>query len=503
MEQNRKFLQDLLKENWRSIFLLLILSFFTGVLSLTVPWFMKFFTDDVILGDKWGILGTVVVVFLIIIMLRGAVEMIYERILAWVSNEKIACALRKKVETILIRMDCKYLYKEAFEMQEKDVESILTGDVESLKNILMQTIKFFAELLKLLLYISILFMYSVPVGLIVAFRIPVYFICAKLFSRPLSDSNEKNRALQSKLIQQIKRIYESLLSIKTLQMEQDVVKKTDSMVTDFCRNKSDIAVLNAGYQEINTAINTCVNIAVLIICGSEILKGNLTIGAMVLISNIQSRTVMPLFFFNNYYLQYKSCFPGITRLVNFLNTDIEKELLSQMPEEDFGSIELKNLGITYDNENFAVRHVNFTIHSGDKIILTGDNMSGKSTLLKAMAGLIRPDEGEILLNGRKADYAMLRRNVVLFLQNQNAYSYFENTGSGGEVQLKNLSMLKNVKKSVVLLDEADASINGERTGEIYGYLDSRLTVLIVTHRDISTVLAKYPDTKVISVRTLS
>ncbi len=503
MEQNRKFLQSLLKENWRSILILLTLSFFAGILSLTVPWFMKFFTDDVILGDRWGILGIVVVVFLIIILLRGVVDMIYERILAWVSNEKIACTLRKKVETILIRMDSKYLHKEAFEMQEKDVESILIGDVESLKNILMQTIKFFAELLKLLLYISILFMYSVPVGLVVALRIPVYFVCAKLFSKPLSNSNEENRALQSKLIQQIKRIYESLLSIKTLRLERDVTRETDSMVTDFCRNKSDIAVLNAGYQEINTAINTCVNIAVLVICGGEILKGNLTIGTMVLISNIQSRTVMPLFFFNNYYLQYKSCFPGITRLVNFLNTDIEEELLPQAPEEDFRSIELKNLGITYDNESFAIRHVNFTIHSGDKIILTGDNMSGKSTLLNAMAGLIRPDEGEILLNGKKADYATLRRNVVLFLQNQNAYSYFGNTGSGGEIQLKNLSILKDVKKSVILLDEADASINGERADEIYGYLDSRLTVLIVTHRDTDAVLAKYPNAKVISMQELS
>ena len=135
MEQNRKFLQSLLKENWRSILILLTLSFFAGILSLTVPWFMKFFTDDVILGDRWGILGIVVVVFLIIILLRGVVDMIYERILAWVSNEKIACTLRKKVETILIRMDSKYLHKEAFEMQEKDVESILIGDAESLKNI--------------------------------------------------------------------------------------------------------------------------------------------------------------------------------------------------------------------------------------------------------------------------------------------------------------------------------------------------------------------------------
>ena len=123
---------------------------------------------------------------------------------------------------------------------------------------------------------------------------------------------------------------------------------------------------------------------------------------------------MPLFFFNNYYLQYKSCFPGITRLVNFLNTDIEEELLPQAPEEDFRSIELKNLGITYDNESFAIRHVNFTIHSGDKIILTGDNMSGKSTLLNAMAGLIRPDEGEIL---------MVRRRIMQRFEEMWFFSY--------------------------------------------------------------------------------
>ena len=50
----------------------------------------------------------------------------------------------------------------------------------------------------------------------------------------------------------------------------------------------------------------------------------------------------------------------------------------------------------------ALKHVSFHIESGESMAVVGPNGAGKSTLLGLVAGLARPDEGRITVNGRVA-----------------------------------------------------------------------------------------------------
>ncbi|MGH7896377.1 MAG: ABC transporter ATP-binding protein [Candidatus Binatia bacterium] len=66
-------------------------------------------------------------------------------------------------------------------------------------------------------------------------------------------------------------------------------------------------------------------------------------------------------------------------------------------------------------------HVNLSVQAGQFVAILGPSGSGKSTLLALMAGLDRPSEGEVLLDGRpihslcEDELARLRRREIGFV----------------------------------------------------------------------------------------
>lgn len=71
--------------------------------------------------------------------------------------------------------------------------------------------------------------------------------------------------------------------------------------------------------------------------------------------------------------------------------------LSDLWREIFGV--RQDLSLRTD-EFLAVDHVSFHLEQGQSLALIGRNGSGKTTLLKMMNGLIKPDAGTILIDGR-------------------------------------------------------------------------------------------------------
>lgn len=80
-------------------------------------------------------------------------------------------------------------------------------------------------------------------------------------------------------------------------------------------------------------------------------------------------------------------------------------------------LELSGINKFFDN-NQVLTDLNFTVYKGELCCLLGSSGCGKSTTLKIIAGLVKPDSGKIVLAGKDiTNLAVQQRNVGMVFQN--------------------------------------------------------------------------------------
>jgi len=192
-------------------------------------------------------------------------------------------------------------------------------------------------------------------------------------------------------------------------------------------------------------------------------------------------------------------------------------------------LQIRGVSIDYPLDGRAVRavhQVSLEVHEGDRFILLGASGCGKSSLLKAIGGFIRPTEGSIELGGRAVsdpgpDRAMVfqefdqlppwltvRQNVAFALRASGrcgrreaaewASTYVEKVGlsafadayphqlSGGMKQRVAIARALALQPRVLLMDEPFAALDAltrqRMQQELLGlWAEFRFTLVFVTH----------------------
>ena len=62
-------------------------------------------------------------------------------------------------------------------------------------------------------------------------------------------------------------------------------------------------------------------------------------------------------------------------------------------------IEIDKLTRRFSDGTLALNEINLSIDAGSFLLLAGRNGAGKTTLLRHLNGLLRPDSGEVRLDG--------------------------------------------------------------------------------------------------------
>jgi len=109
-----------------------------------------------------------------------------------------------------------------------------------------------------------------------------------------------------------------------------------------------------------------------------------------------------------------------------------------------GKIEFRNVWFAYDEDNYVLKDVSFTIEPGDTCAIVGETGSGKTTIISLISGFYKINKGEILIDGINIDdisRKSLRRAVGVVLQDVFLFS--------GNIK-ENITLNDNIPEGVIM-----------------------------------------------------
>ena len=264
-------------------------------------------------------------------------------------------------------------------------------------------------------------------------------------------------------------------------------------------------------------------------------KGELSMGGLIACSILSGRVLTPVGMIPNLLVQWahaKAALAGLDRLWALQDDHhgCEQPLVPTMLQ---GNYSFENVASRYGN-NKALEIKQLRINAGEKIGVLGPIGGGKTTLLRALSGMYKPQEGRILLDDMELSHiskpmlaehigylqqdgrlfaGTLRENLVLGLIDPGDTALVEaakltglmaaviathpkglqqdifegGTGlSGGQRQLVNLTRVFLRQPDIWLLDEPTASLDRNVESHIIGALKVTLqaknTLVLVTHK---------------------
>lgn len=193
------------------------------------------------------------------------------------------------------------------------------------------------------------------------------------------------------------------------------------------------------------------------------------------------------------------------------------------------SIAVDDLSFSYDGEHPVLENIQISISSGEFIGIFGPNGGGKTTFLKLLLGLLKPDRGSISIDRKHVGYVpqlarfdrqfpisvlevvlmgclaesewwggipatskKKSREAIARLGLEGKENKAFGTLSGGEAQRALIARAIVTDPQILLLDEPTASVDLAAEQEIYQILNAlkgKMTILMVTH-DLQAIVHK-------------
>lgn len=368
------------------------------VAALIPPLILAKIVDTITAGT--GVSVPFIVLYFLMLALTGFLESTREGLLT-VFGQKITHALRSRLMEKFVNLTA-----DSINQQEPGtLFSRFVGDVDTVENLFTSgIISMFADACKIVSILVVIWFQNRGLTFVLLVILPLLFGFTRHVQKNMLAAQIANRKAVGRASAHVPETLHNIRTIHCLGKENYMEERYDQYIGESYQAMERTNFYDAVYSPVILILNAIVVAVVMLLSASgnpEVLAFfGMSAGTAVAVINYISQIFGPVESFGMEIQTIQSALAGIHRINEFFELE-EKEPLEekeQKMQENLPFVELKNVTFGYD-EHVVLDRLSFQVLDGDQVTLAGRTGAGKSTIMKLLLGLYKPQKGSVTIHG--------------------------------------------------------------------------------------------------------
>ncbi len=390
---------------------LLLSSFIINLLGLVFPICVLQFYDRVIPNRSTGTLAAMVCLILVALIFEVIMKILRGYVSSW-TTARFTYNTGKRLFNRIVDADIS-------EIEETTAGVYLDkyNSAESMRDHYCgQNLIMLVDLPFIFVYLGLMFIINKYIAMVPCVIMIIMFFTA------LSAGNRAFKHLEKKSkISEIKSkfLFEMLSGIHTIKsmgMEEQFLRRYERLHEGEINNNYDLIQRSSESSRTGNFFSQLTIIFTVCVGAILVIKHQVTVGGLAASILLVGKAMLPVSKVVMYIEKNRNL--QIARDDFEYIMDLEPEYSEDLPdlEQITGAIEFKNVSFKYEHgDHYVLKDINLTINANEVIVFHGEGFSGKSTMMLLIDGILKPQEGDIYIDGidlRSVNLESYRRQVA-------------------------------------------------------------------------------------------
>lgn len=412
---------EMAKPHKKTIIIVTLLALVITIIEMVKPYIIKIVIDEYLSKGIYekgiitvGMLGAIYIGLVII----GNIIDFVSSTATNMMGENVIYAIRNRL--------FKYTQNASIPFHDKTPAGKLfvriTNDVEDISTLFKDVLTtFFKDIILIIGIVVVMLALSAKLSMLSFIVIPFIIIFSVTLTKLLNKIYSKSKVIKTELNTFLaESIYGSKL-IKIFNIQREKQEECEKYTTDFRNSRLPGGIIEGLLPALMTILE---NLAIAIIvwaCVNHWFDIGLDVGLIYVFITYIKQLFEPITRTIENMESVQEAFVSINKIYDILD---HKEYLEDLEtgtqlQDVKGKIEFKNVWFSYDNKNWVLKNVSFTIEPGQSVALVGKTGCGKTTITNLINRFYEIQQGEILLDGvniKNINKRSLREHIGIILQ---------------------------------------------------------------------------------------
>jgi len=395
----------------------IILNIIVAALGPLRPYLTKIAVDDYIFNSNYNGLLYIGLALFASLMLQAVIQYFLTYYTQFL-GQKTLYDLRTQIFNHTQRLALKFFDRTPIGR----IVTRATNDVEALGELFSSGIVMvFSDVFIILWILGFMFFMDVQLSLVTLSVLPALIYGTFLFRKKVRERYRDVRLHLARLNSYMQEHVTGMSAVQIFNKEHDELNKFSSINSDYrLANIKSIFYYAIFFPGVELLSSIAIGL-IIWYGGGEVIQGTLTIGVLFAFIQYTEMFFRPIRDLSEKYNIMQTAMASSERIFKLLDNDS----FVKNPEKPVkinninGKIEFKNVWFAYNDEDYVLKDISFSINPGETIAIVGHTGAGKTSIINILTRFYDINKGEILVDGiniELLDKKDLRQHISSVLQ---------------------------------------------------------------------------------------